>query len=153
RPRTKPLAARPGGGTASAREAGARGEPPGIATSTRFPVVFEKGTRVRFPSHLDPMRTRERGLRRPQPPVAFPPGHPPPLKMSFGPPLPLGFRSRAEVFDLEFSRPPGVDLAERLDGVLPEGLAVVGYRPILFQTPSLMSRLEGASYRVRFPSS
>ena len=35
--------------------------------------------------------------------------------MSFGPPLPLGYRSRAEVFDLEFSRPPGVDLAERLD--------------------------------------
>ena len=33
-------------------------------------------------------------------------GHHPHLKMSFGPPLPLGFRSRAEVFDLELSQPP-----------------------------------------------
>jgi radical SAM-linked protein len=71
--------------------------------------------------------------------------------MSFGPPLPLGFRSRAEVFDLEFSQPPGVDLAGRLNAVLPHGVSVIGYRPILFKSPSLMSELEGASYRVRFP--
>jgi radical SAM-linked protein len=73
--------------------------------------------------------------------------------MSFGPPLPLGFRSRAEVFDLELTRPPGVDLAERLNAVLPDGLRVTRFRPILFKTPSLMSQLEGASYRVRFPGS
>jgi radical SAM-linked protein len=72
--------------------------------------------------------------------------------MSFGPPLPLGFRSRAEVFDLEFSQPPAVDLAERLNTVLAEGLRVLAFRPILFKTPSLMSQLEGASYRVRFPA-
>ena len=72
--------------------------------------------------------------------------------MSFGPPLPLGFRSRAEVFDLEFSQPPAVDLAERLNAVLAEGLRVVAFQPILFKTPSLMSQLEGASYRVRFPA-
>ena len=71
--------------------------------------------------------------------------------MSFGPPLPQGFRSRAEVFDLELSRPPGIDLTERLDVVLPEGLQVLDCRPILFKAPSLMSQLEGASYRVRFP--
>jgi hypothetical protein len=57
------------------------------------------------------------------------------------------------VFDLEFSRPPAVDLAERLGAVLPDGLALIAFRPILFKTPSLMSQLEGASYRVRFPRS
>jgi radical SAM-linked protein len=71
--------------------------------------------------------------------------------MSFGPPLPLGYRSRAEAFDLELSQPPAVDLLERLNAVLPEGLRVVAFRPILFKSPSLMSQLEGASYRVRFP--
>jgi hypothetical protein len=30
---------------------------------------------------------------------------------------------------------------------------VLAVRPILFKTPSLMSQLEGASYRVRFPAS
>jgi radical SAM family uncharacterized protein/radical SAM-linked protein len=123
----------------------------GLVTSTRFRIEFGKGPAMRFTSHLDLMRAWERALRRSELPLAFSQGHHPHLKMSFGPPLPLGYRSRAEVFDLELSRPPGVDLQERLDAVLPEGLAVLRFRPILFKTPSLMSQLEGASYRVRFP--
>ena len=106
---------------------------------------------MRFTSHLDLMRTWERTLRRSGLPLAFTQGHHPHLKLSFGPPLPLGFRSRAEAFDLELARPPAVDLAERLNAVLPESLRVLAFRPILFKTPSLMSQLEGASYRVRFP--
>ncbi len=132
---------------------GAHATAGGVATSTRFRVEFEKATSLRFVSHLDLMRTWERALRRSGLPLAFTQGHHPHIKMSFGPPLPLGFRSRAEVFDLELSRPPGVDLAERLNAVLPEGLRVSRFRPILFKSPSLMSQLEGASYRVRFPAS
>jgi radical SAM-linked protein len=124
-----------------------------VATSTRFRIEFAKGATMRFLSHLDLMRTWERTLRRSGLPLAFTQGHHPHIKMSFGPPLPLGFRSRAEVFDLELNRPPGVDLAERLNAVLPDGLTVTGFRPILYKTPSLMSQLEGASYRVRFPGS
>lgn len=37
--------------------------------------------------------------------------------------------------------------------MLPDGLRVTGTRPILYKIPSLMSQLEGASYRVRFPAS
>ncbi len=129
----------------------ARGRGQGIATSTRFRIEFGKGAAMRFTSHLDLMRAWERALRRSELPLAFSQGHHPHLKMSFGPPLPLGYRSRAEVFDLEFSRPPGVDLKQRLNAVLPEGLEVLRFQPILFKTPSLMSQLEGASYRVRFP--
>jgi radical SAM family uncharacterized protein/radical SAM-linked protein len=123
----------------------------GVQTATRFRITFEKGTEMRFTSHLDLMRTWERSLRRAGVPLAFTQGHRPHLKLSFGPPLPLGYRSRAEAFDLEFSRPPDVDLAERFNEVLPPGLRVVGYRPILFKTPSLMSQLGGATYGVRFP--
>jgi radical SAM-linked protein len=125
--------------------------PQGVGSSTRFRIVFEKASAMRFTSHLDLMRGWERALRRSDLPLAFSQGYHPHLKLSFGPPLPLGYRSRAEVFDLEFSRPPAVDLAERLNAVLPEGLRVLRFRPILFKTPSLMSQLEGASYRVRFP--
>jgi radical SAM family uncharacterized protein/radical SAM-linked protein len=138
-------ARRTGGATAGAAGATA------VDTATRFRILFEKGIEMRFTSHLDLMRTWERTLRRSGLPLSFTQGHHPHLKMSFGPPLPLGYRSRAEVFDLEFSKPPAVDLAERLNAVLPEGLRVIAYRPILFKPPSLMSQLEGASYRVRFP--
>ena len=123
----------------------------GIQTSTRFRIVFEKGLEMRFTSHLDLMRTWERALRRSGLPLSFTQGHHPHLKMSFGPPLPLGYRSRAEAFDLELSQPPAVDLLERLNAVLPEGLRVLSFKPILFKSLSLMSQLEGASYRVRFP--
>jgi radical SAM-linked protein len=139
----------PAFGRRARRVAGA----PGVGTSTRFRIVFEKGPGMRFTSHLDLLRTWERALRRSGLPLAFTQGHHPHLRMSFGPPLPLGYRSRAEAFDLEFTQPPAVDLAERLDAVLPEGLRVLAYRPILFKSPSLMSQLEGASYRVRFPAS
>jgi radical SAM family uncharacterized protein/radical SAM-linked protein len=137
---------------APARAAANDTRPQGLATSTRFRILFEKGAAMRFTSHLDLMRAWERALRRSGLPLAFTQGHHPHLKMSFGPPLPLGHRSRAEVFDLELARPPETDLRDRLDAVLPEGLRVLRYRPILFKTPSLMSQLEGASYRVRFPS-
>jgi radical SAM family uncharacterized protein/radical SAM-linked protein len=123
----------------------------GVQTATRFRIVFEKGIEMRFTGHLDLMRTWERSLRRAGLPLAFTQGHRPHLKLSFGPPLPLGYRSRAEAFDLEFSRPPGVDLAERFNDVLPPGLRVLAFRPILFKTPSLMSQIGGATYRVRFP--
>ena len=144
---TRPSGRYPRGRNGSIATAG------GVATSTRFRVEFEKGASMRFISHLDLMRTWERALRRSGLPLAFTQGHHPHLKMSFGPPLPLGFRSRAEVFDLELTRPPGFDLAERLNAVLPGGLRVTGFRPILYKNPSLMSQLEGASYRVRFPAS
>jgi radical SAM family uncharacterized protein/radical SAM-linked protein len=145
-------AGRPNGLPLAPRSNG-HGPASGIQTSTRFRIVFEKGAGMRFTSHLDLMRSWERSLRRSELPLAFTLGHHPHLKMSFGPPLPLGYRSRAEAFDLEFSRPPAVDLAERLNAVLAEGLRVLAYRPILFKIPSLMSELEGASYRIRFPRS
>jgi hypothetical protein len=39
----------------------------------------------------------------------------------------------------------------RLNAVLPQGLRVLAFRPILFKTPSLMSQLGGGSYAIRFP--
>src|SRR5262249_47055140 len=123
----------------------------GASASTRFRLRFAKGQEMRFTSHLDLMRSWERALRRADLPLAFTQGRRPHLKMSFGPPLPLGHRSRAEYFDLDFARPPAVDLQHRLNARLPPGLEVLDYRPILFKAPSLMSLLEGASYRIRFP--
>jgi radical SAM-linked protein len=125
--------------------------PSGVSTSTRFRILFEKGIGMRFTSHLDLMRTWERALRRSGLPLAFSQGHHPHIRMSFGPPLPLGYRSQAEAFDLELARPPAVNLEERLNAVLPDSLRVLDTRPILFKTPSLMSQIEGGSYRVRFP--
>jgi radical SAM family uncharacterized protein/radical SAM-linked protein len=120
-----------------------------LALAVRFRLRFLKGEALRFVAHLELMRVWERALRRSQLPVAMSQGFRPHIKMSFGPPLPVGYSSLAEYMDLEFSRPPAADLLETLNPLLPDGLRVTGWRPILYRTTSLMSALDTAAYRIR----
>jgi radical SAM-linked protein len=119
-----------------------------LALATRFRLRFVKEAAVRFISHLELMRVWERALRRSRLPLAFTEGFRPHIKMSFGPPLPVGYTSRAEYFDLEFERPPATGLPETLNPLLPEGVRLTAWRPILFKTESLMSAINEATYHV-----
>ena len=118
-----------------------------LALATRFRLRFEKMHAVRFLSHLELMRIWERALRRSGLPVAYSQGFRKHMKMSFGPPLPLGYVSRAEYFDLEFVRPPGADLCETLNPLLPEGVRLLSWQPVLYKTNSLMNSVDTAAYR------
>lgn len=120
-----------------------------LALGTRFRLRYAKGEPLRFVSHLELMRVWERALRRSKLPVATSHGYRPHLKMSFGPPLSVGHTSVAEYLDLEFARPPAVDLLETLNPLLPDGLWIAGWRPILYRTSSLMSAIDTATYRIR----
>jgi radical SAM-linked protein len=124
-----------------------------LALATRFRLRFIKEAAVRFISHLELMRVWERTLRRSRLPLAFTEGFRPHLKMSFGPPLPVGYTSRTEYFDLEFARPPAVELLETLNPLLPEGVRLTAWRPILFKTESLMSAINKAAYDVEITDS
>ena len=121
-----------------------------LAMAIRFRLRYLKGEALRFVAHLELLRVWERALRRSRLPVAMSQGFRPHIRMSFGPPLPLGHTSLAEYVDLEFARPPAADLLETLNPLLPEGLQVTGWRPILYRTASLMSALDTAAYRIRF---
>jgi radical SAM family uncharacterized protein/radical SAM-linked protein len=120
-----------------------------LALATRFRFCFTKESAVRFISHLELMRVWERAFRRSRLPLAFTEGFRPHLKMSFGPPLPVGYTSRAEYFDLEFARPPAAELLETLNPFLPEGVGLAAWRPILIKTVSLMSAINEAVYDIR----
>jgi radical SAM family uncharacterized protein/radical SAM-linked protein len=124
-----------------------------LALGTRFRLRYTKGQDLRFISHLEVMRAWERTLRRSGLPLALTQGFHPHLKMAFGPPLPVGYTSIAEYFDLEFARPPAADLEEVLSELLPPGLSVTGWRPILYKTASLMAAVDFATYRVRLTDS
>jgi radical SAM family uncharacterized protein/radical SAM-linked protein len=124
-----------------------------LALGTRFRLRYTKGQELRFISHLELMRVWERALRRSGLPLAMSQGFRPHLRMSFGPPLPVGSTSIAEYFDLEFTRPPAADLEESLNELLPPGLSVTGWRPILYKTTSLMAAVDFATYRVRLHDS
>jgi radical SAM-linked protein len=124
-----------------------------LALGTRFRLRYTKGKDLRFISHLELLRAWERTLRRSGLPLATTQGFRPHLKLAFGPPLPVGSTSIAEYLDLEFARPPAADLEDVLNALLPPGLTVTGWRPILFKTTSLMAAVDLATCRVRFTDS
>jgi radical SAM-linked protein len=87
---------------------------------------YRKGEAVKWISHLDLKRTFERALRRAELPVELTQGHNPHLKLSFGPPLPLGATGDAELLAMHLQRPtPPDEVARRLNEQLPPGLEVV----------------------------
>ncbi|MEA3296260.1 MAG: TIGR03960 family B12-binding radical SAM protein, partial [candidate division Zixibacteria bacterium] len=69
-------------------------------TKNRVRLRWGKTTKYRYMSHLDNMRAIERALRRADVPVAYSHGFNPSMKLSFCPPLPLGFTSEAEYVDI-----------------------------------------------------
>jgi radical SAM-linked protein len=118
---------------------------------TRFRVQYRKGPEVRFLSHLDLMRALTRAFRRADLPLAFSEGFSPHPRVAFGPPLTLGFVSRAEFLDLQLSRPPEGPLPGIVNPVLPAGLWILESRPILRKTDSLSSVVNTAAYECLVP--
>ncbi len=103
---------------------------------------------TRFLSHLDNLRVIERALRRSELPVEYSQGFHPHMKISFGPPLPLGYTSESEYFDLALEWPFTSDMAKRLKDTLPDGFYLIMARSLINMKESLSSKLNRAVYEV-----
>lgn len=103
---------------------------------------------TRFLSHLDNLRVIERAIRRAGMPVEYSMGFHPHMKLSFGPPLPLGFSSEAEYLDISLEQPFQADMAHRLSAAFPEGYFVIMAKSTISTKESLSSRLNRAIYEV-----
>ncbi len=113
-------------------------------------VRYTRGPELRFLSHLDMIRTIFRSIRRSGIPVAFSEGYNPHLKVSFGPPLPLGFSSEAEYFDLQLSQPYREEFIRNLNGAFPDPMKITGHKHYFSNTASLVKQLNLASYEIPF---
>lgn len=117
-----------------------------------FPLrlQFCKRGPVRFISHRDVARAFERALRIVEAPVAFTEGFVPRPKVSFGLALPNGTESDAEYLDVELADETDPnDLASRLSGALPEGMAVTAGKFLEARATSLQQAVTSASYTFR----
>jgi radical SAM family uncharacterized protein/radical SAM-linked protein len=103
---------------------------------------------ARFLSHRDNMRVFERAIRRAQLPVAYSQGFHPHMKMSFSPPLSIGFTSEAEYLDLTLDRPFLPEMADRLRSELPGDFFIIATGLILNIKISLSGILNLAVYQV-----
>jgi len=103
----------------------------------------------RFLSHRDNMRVFERAIRRSGIPVAYTHGFHPHMKMSFSPPLSIGYTSEAEYLDLILERPFHPDMAERLKAELPDDFFIISTGMILNTKISLSGKLNRVEYQVK----
>lgn len=119
-----------------------------VLPSYRF--MYVKDGPARYLSHLDLLRAFERAARRAGLPLAHTQGFNPHPVMAFAAPLPVGVAGEAEFADVELTRPVGpVELSEKLNKNLPEGIRVREVRPLPPVYPSLMSEVQKASYTIR----
>lgn len=115
----------------------------------RFRVLFCKGERVRYISHLDVLRFWERAIRRAGLPLSYSQGFTPHPKLAFASPLPLGFMSEAEVMDVTLDeRVDPDDFRARLLPETTEDLSVVGISEIALSTLPPQAAILWADYRV-----
>ncbi len=124
-----------------------------VVPRSRVRVQWRKDEPARFVGHLATMRMFERALRRAEIPVSFSQGHHPRPRVSFGPPLAVGFTSRAEYFDLQLESPYQESMLERLNNALPTGFAIVKGRTVFGKAASVSSQLNLACYEVELPES
>ncbi len=120
----------------------------GLVSERKFRVKFAKGEEVRFISHLDLTRAILRGVRRAGIPVSYTQGFTPRPRVSFCPPLSLGFTSSSEFFDIPLEGAYRGDLRTALNQVLPQGIEVLEVKPILPSVRSLSQTINLATYRI-----
>lgn len=117
-------------------------------TKNRVRFIWGKDSRYKYMGHLDNVKFLERIIRMAKLPVMYSQGFNPSMKLSFGPPLPLGFTSETEIIDITFETNFMPYMAEKLKEVLPDGLTIYDAKIVLSKSKSISSQLNRASYRI-----
>jgi len=114
----------------------------------KFRVKYRKSGILRFLSHLETVRAFERAVRRANLPFALTKGFSPKLKISWGPPLPVGFSTCAEYADFfltDYLNPESI--IDSLNKALPRDIRVLEAKYVPLHSASLMSIINVASYK------
>lgn len=117
-------------------------------TRGKIRLKWGKSGSARFLSHLDNNRVFERAIRRAGIPVAYSQGFHPHPKLSFGPPLPLGYSSESEFLDIQIDAVCSRKQIDELGQNLPKGYFVIDEKTIYSKAPAISSVLNRAVYKV-----
>ncbi|MEF9959005.1 MAG: TIGR03936 family radical SAM-associated protein [Niameybacter sp.] len=117
----------------------------------RIRCKFTKLGYVKFVGHLDTVRMFQRAIRVARIPIAYSQGFNPHAKVYFAMPLSVGVGSTGEYIDIITSVDVDVQKAsETLNTILPEGIRILEATAIEEGSPSLMSLVTTANYKVTF---
>jgi radical SAM-linked protein len=113
-------------------------------------VMYAKRDNMRQSSHLDTVNTVRNCVRKSGLQVAQSGGVNPRLRIAFGPPLPAGYTSECEVFDIEVIRRVPPDEAKALLAAnFPAGIEVLNVYAVPLLSPPVDSVLNCARYVVQ----
>jgi radical SAM-linked protein len=119
-----------------------------MPAKTKIRMRYSRDERLRFYSHLDIIRAFHRAIRRAGLPASFSQGFHPHMKLSFGPPLAVGYISEAEYLDIQLDSPFEKKSLAALNDNLPPGLQITASKLIFSKTESLSKIINCASYLV-----
>ena len=109
-------------------------------------IRWGKTARCRYMSHLDNIRALERAIRRAKLPVAYSQGFNPTMKLSFGPPLSLGFTSESEFVDITLDTNLEAFMIDNLKKAMPDGMHIIDARVVFGKPQSLSAALNRVVY-------
>ena len=119
-------------------------------TQSRLRFVWAKHGSARFLSHLDNCRAVEAAIIRANLPVSYSQGPKPRMKVSFGPPLPLGYTASAELFDANFETLMSRLEIDSLAAAFAPGFTLVGAEAVYTSSDSIMQEVYAAEYLIAF---
>lgn len=115
----------------------------------RVRITYSVTEPICYISVLDMGKLWHRLLRRADMPLAYSQGFNPQPRMQFASPLPVGYRSEAEVIDIYLGARIATDgLQSQLSAQCPRGLAVVEIKEVDMAGPTLQALMRRAEYRV-----
>jgi radical SAM-linked protein len=115
-------------------------------------VKYHKTGLIRLIGHLDTARALMRAVKRAGIEGVYSQGFSPRLRLSFGPPLPLGCTSQCEFFDIRLAGMCDPDsVKQRLQQQFPEGLAVEEVQVLEGDAPAVAKAFWATEYDVEVP--
>lgn len=117
-------------------------------TKSKVRIRWGRTERFKYMSHLDTLRLIERSIRRARIPVAYSQGFNPTMKLSFGPPLTVGYTSEAELVEITMDQAFSAPTLEQLRRAMPPGIEMFEARVIHAKSASLSSILNRARYTI-----
>lgn len=124
---------------------------PGILANSKIRMRLSREAHLRWLGHLDITRAIARAIRRSGLNVAYSEGHHRHQKVSFGPPLPVGYISNAEYLDIEFETQVTSSEIESFGQELPRGISLIDFKPMLKRSSSIFSSMDSALFSVDIP--
>lgn len=117
----------------------------------RYRARYSKLERAKFLSHLELSRLLLRSFRRANLPLVFSQGFHPLPRVSFGPPLPLGYESDAEYLDYQLHESIHPEEARKLlNNLLPEGVRILEINEIPLKSLAIFDKILYVEYEIKF---